>query len=393
MFIQIFPSLVFQRRHLLGEAHARQKMGRFKESEALFLKYYNTQKDSDLKSESLFDAVMMAVKAQDPAQIISSSEEYLKKFPNGAQYSKVLIILADTYGTNNHVQDAVKLLQGYLAGSQAVEEPNSANFLLGFFEQLSGNSDQALLDYLKVDPQKEDGKFYFGALKNMAIIYLTQKKEDQARTFFERLISQTGQNDLQIKTYIWVCNEYLKDQKFNDVLRVAQLAEKNFPGQDTAEIKYFEAEAQRGLGACDEANKDYTAVFASGKKDQYTGSAHIGYGLCLAKSNKLDEAKAEFQKSLDENADDYTITAHARFEMANLNAVQGNFDDAVKFYLLIATIYDDDYYCSESLLRAAGIFEQLKRKDDALKLYAEILDKYKNSAAALPARERAGLLK
>ena len=108
---------------------------------------------------------------------------------------------------------------------------------------------------------------------------------------------------------------------------------------------------------------------------------------------KFDEAKQEFQKSLDENADDYTVTVHARFEMANLDASQGNFDEALKFYLLVATIYDDDYYCSESLLRAAKIFERLQRKADALKMYSEILDKYKNSTAAIYAKERVRLLK
>lgn len=388
-----FPDSRFSKAALLGEADARQKMGRLKESEALFLKYYNSQEESDLKSESLFDLVMIAVKAQDTTQIIKGGEEYLKKYPNGADYSKVLIILADTYGSNNRVQDAIKLLQGYLASAPAVQQPNSAYFLLGFYQELSGNSEQALDSYAKVDPQKEEGKFYFGALKNIAIIYLTQKKEDQAMDYFDRLISQAGHNDLQIKTYIWVCNEYIKEQKFKDALRIAQEAEKNFPAQDLTAIKYFEAEALRGLGSCDEADKDYNTVISSAKKDQYTGSAHIGYGLCLEKANKPDEAKAEFQKSLDENADDYTITAHARFETANVDASQGNYDEALKYYLLIATIYNDDYYCSESLLRAARILEHLKRKEDALKLYAEILDKYKNSAAALPAKERAGLLK
>jgi len=388
-----FPKSRFAQASLLGEAHSRQEMGRLKESEALFMKYYSTQDDPALKSEALFDALMIAVKAQDVTGIINNAQEYLKAYPNGDRNSKVLIILADTEGSNGQLQDAVKLLQGYLASPQAAQEPNSANFLLGFYQQQLGNTDQALAAYTLVDPQKEEGKFYPGALKNMAIIYLSQKKEDQAQIYFDRLISQAGSNDLQIKTYIWVCNEYIKEQKFNDALRVALQAEKNFPAQDLKEIKYFKAEALRSLNSCDEADKEYNTVLSSTQKDQYTGSAHIGYGLCLEKANKLDEAKAEFQKSLDENADDYTITVHARFEMANLEASQGDNDDAVKFYLLIATIYDDNYFCSESLLRAAQILEKLKRNEDALKLYREVLDKYKDSAAAVIAKERVGLLK
>jgi tetratricopeptide (TPR) repeat protein len=387
-----FPGSRFLKAALLGQANALRATGRFKESEALFLKYYNIQDDPDLKSDALYDGVLMAVKAGDVSGAISSAQEYLKAFPKGEQYSDVLLVLADYYGKNNQPQDAVNLLRGYLAGARVLR-PNCAYFLLGFSQQLLGNSDQALKAYAQVDQHKEKGEFYFAALKNMAIIYLSQENEDQARSYFDRLISQADQNDLQIKTYIWVCNEYLKEQEFDDVLRIAAQAEKHFPSQDLLEIKYFKAEALRGLGHCDEAVKNYDLVTSSAPKNAYTGNAHIGYGLCLENAGKFDDAKKEFEKSLDENADDYTVTAHARFEMANVDASRGDFDGALKLYLLVATIYDDGYYCSESLLRAAKIFERSRRKADALKLYSEILDKYKNSAAARYAKARARLLK
>jgi len=387
-----FPNSRFLKAALLGQAHTRQETGRFKESEALFLKYYDLQDQADLKSEALYDAVMMAVKAGNVEGVISSAREYLKAFPNGGQYSDVLLILADNLGKNNQPQDAINLLQGYLA-KPGLPRPNAANFLLGFYQELIGKSDLALAAYAQVDQSKEEGKFYLASLKNMAIIYLTQKNMNQARIYFDRLISQADQNDLQIKTYIWVCNEYLKSQKFDDVLRIAAQAEKHFSKTDLLEIEYFEAEALRGLGRCEDAIKEYDLVTSSTPKNAYTGSAHIGHGLCLAASHKFNEATQEFQKSLDENVDDYTVTAHARFEMANIDASQGDLDGAFKLYLLVATIYDDDYFCSESLLKGAEIAERLQRKSDALKMYSEILDKYKNTQAAQSAQERVLLLK
>ena len=388
-----FPDSRFAKAALLGQAHTRQEMGRFKESQALFLKYYNSQDQPELKSDALFDAIMIAIKAQDAGGVISSAQEYLKSFPNQEKYTDVLLLLADNYGKNKQPKEAVNMLQDYLAKNPAPQRPNSVYFLLGFNQQLSGNNDQALAAYAQVDQQKEQGKFYNDAIKNTAIVYLNQKKEDQAQIYFDRLISQPGQNDLQVDTYVWVCNVYLKEQKFNDVLRIAAQAEKHFSPNTLQEIKYFEAEALRGLGNCDEAVKSYDFVSTSAPKNAYTGSAHIGYGLCLAKANKNDEARQEFQKSLDENPDDYTVTAHARFEMANVEVAQGNFEDALKLYVLVATIYDDDYFCSESLLRAAKILENLKRKEDALKMYSEILDKYKNSKAANEAQGRISLLR
>jgi len=388
-----YPNSRFLKAALLGQAHARRATGRFKESEVLFLKYYNIQDQPDLKSEALYDAVMMAAKADNAGGVIKSAQEYLKTFPASERYSEVLLILADSYGKNNQPLEATHLLQGYLAKSAPPQNPNTANFLLGFNLQLSGNSDQALAAYKRVDQTKDNGEYYAAALKNSAIIYLGQNNMDQARAYFDQLISLDGQNDLQLKTYVWVCNQYLKEQKFDDVLRIAAQAEKHFPSQDLAEIHYFKAEAFRGKGDCEGAAKEYLLVASLRDKNAFTGSAHIGYGLCLAASQKYDGAIAEFQKSLDENADDYTVTAHARFEMANTEASRGNFEEALKLYLLVATIYDDEYFCSESLLRSAKISENLHRPADALKMYAEILDKYKTSAAADYAKGRVLLLK
>ena len=388
-----FPNSRFFSAALLGQAHARKATGRFKEAELLFLKYADDQPVSDPKDEALYDAVMMAQKAGDISGTINTAKEYLKTFPKGDKYSEILFILGENFDKNNQPQDAVDLLQGYLAGSKTPQRPNAAYFLLGFNEELLGHSDLALAAYKQVDQHKDNGEFYAAALKNLAIIYMGQKDFDQASQYFDRFISQAGPNDLQLKTYIWVCNEYLKKLKYDDVLRIANQAEKHFHLQDLMEIKYFKAEALRAQGSCDEAVKDYGFVISSTTKNAFTGSAHIGNGLCLEKTNRFDEAKQEFQRSLDENADDYTVTVHARFEMANLDVIQGNFNDALKLYLLVATIYDDPHFCSESLLQAAKIFERFGKKTEALKLYAEILVKYKTSPAARTAQERVRLLK
>jgi len=388
-----FPQSRYAKAALLGEAHCRQLSGRFKESEDLFLKYYAVQDDPVLKSQALFDAIVAAAKAGDEDAVIQHGQEYLKVFAASDQYSDVLLILGNSYDKHHQPQAAVDLLQGYLSKSPALQKPNSVYFLLGFNEQLLGAADQALAAYAKIDEHKEDGRFYLGSLKNTAIIYLSQGKQDAAKVCFDRLISHAGATDLGIKTYIWVCNEYLKEQRFADVLRIAAEAEKHFSGADLQRIKYYEAEALRAMGRCDEADKDYEQVIASSQKDVYSSSAHIGEGLCLSKASKWDEAKQDFQKALDESPDDYTITAHARFEMANTEAAAGHMDEALKLYLLVATIYDNDQFCSQSLLQAAKISEKLKRKDDALKMYAEIISKYPSTKAADEAQKRISALK
>ena len=376
-----FPTLKSQEmaKIFVKKADILIREGKYKDGLALLDAY--SSEDINDADETLFLKARGYYGLGDFERAFNFFENVCLNFPGSRFFSDALYDAAMTAVKNNQPRDAVNLLREYLAGPR-VQRPNTAYFLLGYDQQLLGNSDQALKAYAQVDQHKENGAFYLAALKNMAIIYLGQEKDEQARAYFDRLISQSGQNDLQIKTYIWVCNEYLKEQEFDDVLRIAAQAEKHFPAQDLLEIKYFKAEALRGRDSCGEAVKSYELVTSSAQKNAYTGSAHIGHGLCLENAGKFDDAKKEFEKSLDENAGDSTVTMHATFEMANIEASQGHLDDALKLYLLVAAIYNDGYYCSESLLRAAGIYERTQRHADALKMYSEILNKYKNSAAA-----------
>ncbi|MBF0511626.1 MAG: tetratricopeptide repeat protein [Candidatus Omnitrophica bacterium] len=387
-----FPNSYFVKAAFLGEAYALKEQGRAQEAEALFLKNYDIQDTPALKKEALYEAVMAALKAFDLKGVIQTASDYLKAYPQDDSSSDVLFALADAYQRNSQAQDAIKLLEGYLAQA-TVAKPNTAYFLLGFYAQSAGDNEKALAYYARVEKTKEAGNFYLGAIKNTAMIYLNQKNDEKARAYFDRLITEAGPNDLQMDTYIWVCNQFLKGQKYEDVLRVAGQAEKKFPSADLQEIEYFKAEAFRGMGRCDEANKVYIVVAQSKAKNAYTGSAHIGLGLCLGSVRHFDEARKEFKKVLEENADDYTLTVHARFEEARVDENQKDFNSALKLYLLIASIYDDDHYCSESLLGAAKIYERFTQKTNALKLYHEILERYKTTTAASVAAERVRSLK
>ncbi len=386
------PSSSFAKAAVLGMAHAAQESGNYKEAADRFLEYYNSEQDENLKSEAFYDLILMEVKLNAIEEAARHSEEYLKTFPRGTYYEQIVLVLGDLYAKSNQSDEAVGLLQQYLTQPQDIQRLDAVYFLLGYNQQLLGRWDQALDAYGKISHKKEDPKFYSSALINTATIYLRQKKDNQAAVFFDRMITELDKNDLPLHTYLWICDKYLKEKKFNDVLRIMEKAERNFPNQSREEIAYFKAEAYRELKNFDNAQKFYEAVLSSATKNMYTGAAHIGKGLSLVELKKFDEAKSELQKAIDENADDHTITLRSRFEIGNIAAVQKNFEEALKFYLLVGTIYDDDYYCPESLLRAAGILENLNRKGEALKIYQGILDKYKDRPVAAQAKERMAVL-
>jgi tol-pal system protein YbgF len=390
--INSYPQSNFVKAALLGVANCSQQLGNHKEASDVFIKYYNAEEDPDLKAQALYDAALMSAQTEDQNQAIDRLQQYLKDYPKGKYYEPSILLLADLYGKAKQPDKAVGLLQDYATHPENIQRPDAVYFLLGYHQQLQGQVDQALETYKKVTPNKDDPKFYAWALKNTASIYLSKKDDADALALFKR-VSDLDQNYLELKTYIWLCNELLKGHQHKEVLEVAQKTEKFFPNQAQEEIAYFKAEAYRGLKNFEQAGKFYDVVLASPKKDSFTGSAHIGKGLYLGEAKKFEEAKSEFQKAVDENGEDNTITLRARFELGNIASQENNLNDALRFYLLVATLYNDDYYCPESLWRSGQIFEQLKSNDQALKNYQEIVTKYKNSAAAKLAAERIAALK
>ncbi len=390
--IKNYPNSNLAKAAVLGLAHAQESAGNFQGASDSFLDYYGREQDATLKAEAFYNVILMQMKLNADASAIAKAEEYLKTFPNGVQYEQVILILGDLYAKTNQTDKAIALLQDYVTHPN-VQKPDAVNFLLGYNQQLGGKTDEALATYAKIAVNQENPRFSVSAIKNSAAIYLTQSKNDQAALMFDRIVIEFEKPILERKTYLWLCGEYLKEKKFNDVLRVADKTEKTFSDQPHDDTDYFKAEANRELKNTDEAIRLYDLVLAAPTKTMYTGAAHIGKGLVLMEAAKLDEAKAEFQKALDENPDDHTIALRARFELGNIAAAQNNAEEALKFYLLIGTIYDDSYYSSESLFRAGQALEKLNRKEEAVDLYNQILTEYKDSAAAATAVEKIKALK
>lgn len=381
----------FARASLLGMAHARQESGGHKEAAELFLKYYEGEQDQNLKSEALYAAALMQAKAKGNEQAIELGQKYLQDFPKGAYYEQTVLLLANLYAALHKSEQAVTLLEEYLTHPEAIQKPNEVYFLLGFNQQLLDQQEAALQTYAKVSAAK-DPKVYVSALKNSAAIYLQQRKDSEAAAVYDRIITELDHNNLDSKTYVWICDQYLKEKKYKSVLRIAEKAETYFPTEERHAFEYFRGEALRNLGDMEQALKAYDGSLAITEKNPFSGAARIGRGLVLQQTGKLDEAKAEFQKAVDENIEDHTIALRGRYELGNVASSQKNFEEALKFYLLVATIYEDPQYCPESLLRAGSILEQLNRGPEALKSYSEIVEKYKDSPQAGPAKERIAVL-
>ena len=83
----------------------------------------------------------------------------------------------------------------------------------------------------------------------------------------------------------------------------------------------------------------------------------------------------------------------ARFELAGIEHLKGDLEQAYKLYMMVAILYDNNDYCPKALLKAGEIFQTLGKVEEAKKAYREIANKYKRTDFAKEAKDRLKALK
>jgi tetratricopeptide (TPR) repeat protein len=105
--------------------------------------------------------------------------------------------------------------------------------------------------------------------------------------------------------------------------------------------------------------------------------ANLYAGLCFAQLNKWEDA-AKYLEQYD-GADDQMISPAAEGALGNAYAHLNQLDKAVSHLKKAAEMADNNSLSPTFLIQAGEILESQGKKDEALKLYQEVKDKYFNS--------------
>lgn len=382
MFKQVktsFPTSEYTTPALWGMAQAEYELNKPEEARKYYWEYFISENNADLRSEALYNVILLDDQSGKLAQAIESAEKYLTLFPEGKYSEKAVALLGEFYVRAQNYDKAVTLLSQYLKNTKIVESADTLLFLLGYNYQMSSQWQEALEAYAKVTPRDAGGKYYASALSNTAQIYLTQEKPAEAAVAFERIMTEVGAKAVSLKTYLWLCGRYLEEKKLDGLLGLIENIKAAYPAREDEAVLYYAGEAWREKDDCKKADELYVSAIAGKFKNVYTGASHIGRGLCFTQKGEFDKAINEFAKTLEENAEDNTLTMRARFETARALESQKKPDEALRFYLLVAALYDDNTYTPQALLQAGSLLEQQLKKEEALKTYKEILQRYPDS--------------
>lgn len=105
--------------------------------------------------------------------------------------------------------------------------------------------------------------------------------------------------------------------------------------------------------------------------------AHYYLGICYLRQGKYQESIDELKKFDTPNE---VIGSVATGAMGDAYMEMGNSDEAVVHYLKAAKVNENKFTTPVYLMKAAGVYEDQKSYDNALKIYDQIRTEYGNTA-------------
>ena len=162
-------------------------------------------------------------------------------------------------------------------------------------------------------------------------------------------------------------NKYVVEPRENDASTAIA------KGQD-----YFSAEQfELALNGDSASYKGFIQIANEYSSTDAGNLANLYAGLCYAKLDKWTEAAQYIEKF--DTQDDKMISPAAIGALGNVYAHLEQLDKAVETLKKAAKMADNNSLSPTFLIQAGEILESQGKKDEALKLYQEVKDNYKNS--------------
>jgi TolA-binding protein len=362
-----------------AQALTYKALGDNKNTLPLVLEYFKTGKNKENRAIALYNAILLEIKAAQKEAAITHAKSYLEEFPYGEHYEQTLFLLGGLYEKTKQYKNADVTLNRYIEEFSDSDRLTEVYFLLGYSRQISGQLKAAIEAYQSIAPAPGN-KFYYSALKNLAYVYLNQANNEKAVEVFRRIITEFDEYDLSIDTFLWMAERYLEKKNYNDVLLTLNAIKDQLKEPDIrAAIAYYKAEALRLTEMHKDAVKQYDLSLLLRPDGPYASASRVGKALSLAVVKSFKLAIREYKTVIESHPEEHTAVLRARFGLGQIEEIKGNVPEAIKYYLLVAVLYNDVVYVPQALFNAGQLLEEQGRTEEAIKSYQEIVYKYPSS--------------
>ena len=343
--------------------------------------------ERDLAPKALFAAAYCLVQGNMHAEAARDWATLIQKYPKHELVEESLYQKAMSEVRLKRDKDAMASLhelQRRFPGSGFMPE---SHYWLGMLLKGTGKLEDAatsLRASLKGGPKQE--------LKRKAEFHLAgvlqkQGKDEEASVLFQTLVDSPLKDKFSAPLLEWLSAYHFDKQRYSQAADAARLLVNSNTEPEWQQIGWcLLGRAENSQGHADAAQDAFTRALKVQAATSFAGEAALRLGELKLTAKDLPSAKVYFERAAALSSGDALLGVKARAYAGLGRTARALKDDeeAARYFMSVAILYDDPALVSECLAEAGQAFARLGRDEDRKMAMQELRERYPDSPHAKP---------
>ena len=382
-----FPSSDRAPRALFRQAELQQAAGAFEEAAAVCRKLVEVYPKDALAPEALFLSAFCQARLGRHKEALRDSLALLKNYPDDPRADLALYQAAMAEIQLEKPQDALKTLQRLLKEHPGSERNLDARVAVGILHEEAGRLDEAEAVLREALAQKPKASEVPGIQYRLAGVLQKQGKEQEAAALIQQLLDSPVLKEMPPALLEWLADLQLRQGAPAKALGAAKAL---VACADTPAWKqigwYWIGRSQEADGKIKPAREAYEKVLAENARTAEAAETAQRLGDLALAAGDVDRAVSAYTEAAERAGEPELMPVRARayFGLGQASAAREQWEEAARYFMSVAVLFDDPELAPRSLHEAAAAFDRLGRSDDRRKTLEELRARYPGSEWARP---------
>lgn len=364
-------------------AHQLQEQGQYREASQFYNKLVEQFPKSDLAPQALYASAFSLSQVDAYDEAIRDWRRLITEYPEHELVQESIYQKAMSEIRLERKKDAIvsldELLRRFPKNRFSADACYWKGMLLYEMKQYSA-SETALRSVISADTRQE---LKSEATFQLGLVLQKLDKHAEAADLFQQLLGSPLNNKFSPELLEWLATYYDKEKAYNKSAKAAELLIKQ--GQEPGWIQsghVLYGRAMDKLGQKDKAAEAYKKALEEQVNTHYASEAALRLGDISIDNDNAEAATIYYKLATTKAPPDKepSIRARAFYGLGRAAEMSGSKENASRYYMSVAILYDNDQLVPESLYRAAKLYDALGRTDDRNKAAKELSERYPNSA-------------
>ena len=374
-----FPESDRAAQALYRQAELQQAAGDFEAAAAACRKIAEKYPRHPLVPDALFTAGYAHARLDRHDEALRDWTALLDKYPDYRQADVALYQVAVAQIRLGKEADALRTLEKLLKEYAKTDRAVDALVALSILHEQAGKLDkaeEAVRDALARKPLEAE----LPRLKyRLATLLQKQGREDESAALLQTLLDTPVRRDMPPAMLEWLADLQLRREAPADALKAAQALVDQAGTPEWKQIGwYWVGRSREAAGEQDRALEAYARALDQDARTLEAAEAALRLGDLRLATGDAALAETAYQAAAERATDPEAMSLRARsyFGLGRAAAARENWEDAARFYMSVAVLYDDPELAPHSLFEAAVAFEKAGRSDEQRKALEELRARY-----------------